>query len=348
MPDSSTMNYAEYALLENKSASSRGVAMVFIQSSSVMTDVKVKVEPVLKVDGMRQIGLAAGPDWTGINTALTTVKNLPMPYSEQLYFVGFKVPIPKVYLDAKNSGGPRKLFDTQVKNALAYHSLDFNYKFFNNRRIGASGDDKDIDCFNGLRYRLSSAGRSVYGIPAECKIACSADLSAGSISSANVAKFIKALSNALEIMDSPEGDGVTFYANENVLSALESSFVLTNNSLFGNDTKDALGRKVLTYRNAKIRRCGRTVPSVTGAQSQVIGLTETQNGEAITGATYTSVFGVKSGENDLLIRQFRDNDIIGPVDMEDLVTAQVGWANMFGIEQRGNRSVVQIAGITAD
>lgn len=345
--DTTALNYAEYVLLENKPDEARATAMVFIQSGSVMQDIKVLTDNSLSVKGMRHIGLEAAPAWGDVNAELTTVKNLPKPYAEQLYLCGFKLPISKVYINAKNSGGEARLFDKQVVPALKAQALDFNYKFFNNRRIGASGDDKNVSCFNGLRFRLSSVGRTMYDIPAECKITVTADITAANISAAAVAKVSKALSNALEIMDAPEGDGVIFYANESVWSALEASWTSTSNSLFGNDT-DPFGRRVMTFRNAKLRRAGRGVPSITGAQSQVLLNTETDNGEAITGGSKTSIFGVKSGDQAFQIRQFREPSIMGPMDMDDQMTRQVAWYNLFGLDQMGTRSIVQLCNIAAD
>lgn len=346
MPDSNVLNLTEYALLEDKPGRARATAMVFIKSKSVMTDIKVKTDNSLKSEGMRHIGLEAGPDWVDLNTALTTVKNLPKPWAEQVFMTGFKVDLPQALIESKGSGGEARLFSKLVVPALEYFSADFNYKFFNNRRAGATGSDKDTECFNGLRYRLSATGRSLYDIPSECKIQCSADLTAANISSANVFKVAKALSNALEIMGSESGDGVTFYANESVWSAIEASFLLTSNSLFGND-KDAFGQTILTYRGAKLRRAGRGVPSATGTQSQVLPNTESSDGETLTGSTYTSIFGVKSGEDSFMIKQFKESSPSDPKMLEDMITKRVAWWNFYGLEQPGTRSVVQIYGLTA-
>ena len=348
MADSNVLNLTEYALLEDKPDRARSTAMVFIRSKSVMTDIKVKTENTLKSEGMRYVGLENNVPWVDINQELSTIKNLPAPWAEQMYMTGFQVDLPKPVIEARGSGGESKLFSKLVVPNLEYSSLDFNYKFFNNRRIGASGTDKDGKCFNGIRYRLSAAGRSAYNIPSECKITLSSnnDISAANRTSASVANVLQSLSNALEIMGSEDGENVVFYANENLLSALEVSAIQTANSVFGNDT-DPLGRRVLKYRNAVIRRAGRTAPNLAGTQTQIIPNTETSNGEAITGGSATSIFGVKYGEDSFCIKQFKEPMPSAPHPPQDGITRRTVWWNLYGLEQPGTRAIVQISGIVA-
>lgn len=234
------------------------------------------------------------------------------------------------------------------------HVFDLNYKFFNNRRLSSAAASTDgtgaynSKCFNGLRFRLSALGRAQYNIPSECKITSnSADLTAANISSVNVSKVYRAMLNAMEIAGAPDGDGCTFYANQSVLSALEASPLVTTHSLFGDDT-NMFGQKVLSLRNAKIKRAGRQAPDTTGAQSQILANTESSNGEDATGGSNTSIFLVRGGEDSFCANQFKAPGPDDPRTAEDGVTWLTTWYNLYGLEQQNTRAICQIYGITAD
>jgi len=347
------LNYSEYALLADVPQRNREAALSFIKYGSVLTDIATKTENTLESSGMRYLGFSNTPGWVNINEAPSATKNVPSPWAEQKYMAAFNVEVSKVYAAAKGSGGLSALTNKMLDPAVMAHVFDLNYKFFNNRRSAITGSTTDgtadfnSKCFNGLRYRLSAAGRSQYGIPSECKItSSSADLTSANISSSNVMKVYRAMLDALEIVGAPDGENCTFYANQNVWSGLEASPLVTTHSLFGDDN-DMFGNKVLTLRNAKIRRAGRAVPNTAGTQAQILPNTEDSTGELIGSSTLTSIFLVKSGADSFCFNQFKAPGADDPRQAEDGVTWLTTWWNLYGLEQQNNRAIAQIYGITA-
>lgn len=350
----SALNYAEYALIADVPERNRVAAMSFIKYGSILEDVVVKTENTLESNGMRYLGFSNTPGWLNINEEPSVTKNVPQPWAEQKYMAGFTIPVSKVYAGARGSGGRDALINKMIDPAVMAHTFDLNYKFFNNQRLPTAAALTDgtgaynTKCFNGLRYRLTSAGRTQYGIPSECKITSgSADLTSANISSSNVMKVYRAMLNAMEIAGSPDGEGCVFYANQSVLAALEASPLVTAHSLFGDDT-NMFGQRILTLRNAKIKRAGRQVPDVTGVQSQILANTESSTGDDATGGSNTSIFMVRTGEKTLCMNQFKAPGPDDPRQAEDGVTWLTTWWNLYGLEQADNRSICQIYGITCD
>jgi hypothetical protein len=341
-----TMNLVDFAANVENPVKNRAIAMSFIKRRSVMEDGDIEINNTLSTKGTRFIDIAQTPDWIDIGDSLPDIVNNPEPWSEQKYLKGFKIKVPRILAESKEGGGLQMLMSKQGRAALAAHSMDFDYRFFNNNRLDSS-DAEARKCFNGLRARLTSAGRAAYKIPTECKIdAGGADLRPSVVTKAAIFTIVVYLSNALEIMDREDGEGVTFYANENVWSVIENAYLITDNSLFGNDV-DALGRKIMTYRGAKIKRCARNVPTSGGTQTYVIPNTETSTGEAITGSNLTSIFGVAYGKGSFELEQFKEPDMDDPIQLEDGITCQSTFLNAYGLVQEYNRSIVQIYNMRA-
>lgn len=340
------MNYVDFVANEENPVKNRIIAYSFIRSRSVLQDGDVETNNTLSTKGTRIIDLVQTPDWVDLEESLPDIINNPEPWSEQKYLKGFKIKVPRILAESKEGGGLQTLMSKQGKAALAAHAMDMDYRFFNNNRLDAS-DTKARKCFNGIRTRLGTDGRAVYKIPSECNInAGGLDIRPSVATKEGIFQILVYLSNALEIMDREDGEGVVFYANENVWAVLENAYLLTTNSLFGNDT-DALGRKIMTFRNAKIKRCARNVPTSGGTQTYVIPNTEAASGEVITGSNFTSIFGVAYGKGSFEIEQFKEPDLEDPVLMENRTTYQSAFLNGYGLIQESTRSLVQIRNLRA-
>lgn len=336
-----TMNYVDFTANVENPVKNRAITMSFIQRRSVLADGDVETNNTLSTKGTRIIDIAQTPNWVDLEEDLPVLVNNPEPWSEQKYLKGFHIRVPYILAKSKEGGGLTMLMSKQGRAALAAHSMDMDFRFFNNNRLSTT-DARAKKCFNGLRTRLSAAGRAVYKIPDECKIdAGGLDIRPSVATKEGIFQIQVYLSNALEIMDREDGEGVVFYANENVWSVIENSYLITSNSIFGNDT-DALGRKIMTYKGAKIKRCARNVPASGGAQTYVIPNTETSNGEAHTGGSLTSIFGVAYGKGSFEIEQFQDPDMTDPRLMENDTTYQSTFLNGYGLVQEFTRSVLQI------
>jgi hypothetical protein len=340
------MNLVDFAANVENPVKNRAIAMSFIKARSVMQDGDVETNNTLSTKGTRIIDLVQTPDWVDLEESLPDIINNPEPWSEQKYLKGFKIKVPRILAESKEGGGLQMLMSKQGRAALAAHSMDMDFRFFNNNRLSTT-DTKAKKCFNGLRARLGAAGRAAYKIPTECKISAGGiDIRPSVCTKEGIFGILVFLSNALEIMDREDGEGVVFYANENVWSVLENSYLLTNNSLFGNDT-DALGRKIMTYRGAKIKRCSRNVPVSGGTQTYVIPNTEDTTGELIDSSNLTSIFGVAYGKGSFEIEQFKEPDLSDPRLMENDTTYQSSFLNGYGLVQESTRSIIQIHNLRA-
>ena len=339
------MNLVDFAANVENPIKNRAIAYSFIKNRSVMQDGNIETNNTLSTKGTRIIDISQTPDWVDLEEDLPVLVNNPEPWSEQKYLKGFKVQVPLILAKSKEGGGLELLMSKQGKAALAAHSMDFDNRFFNNNRLSTT-DARARKCFNGLRTRLSTAGRSVYKIPSECKISAGGvDIRPSVATKEGIFLIMTLLSNALEIMGREDGEGVTFYANQNVWAVIENSYLLTTNSLFGNDT-DPLGRKIMTYKMAKIKRCSRNVPTGGGTQTYVLPNTEDTTGEAFT-SNLTSIFGVAYGKGDFEIEQFMEPDMSDPTLMESGTRYQSVFINGYGLVQENNRSLVQIHNLRA-
>lgn len=339
------MNLVDFAANVENPVKNRAIALSFIKARSVMQDGDIETNNTLSTKGTRIVDIVQTPDWVDLEESLPDIINNPEPWSEQKYLKGFKIKVPRILAESKEGGGLEMLMSKQGRAALAAHAMDIDYRFFNNNRLDAT-DTKARKCFNGLRTRLGVAGRSAYKIPTECKIdAGGVDVRAATCTASAIFTVVTLLSNALEIMGNDEGEGVTFYANENVWASIENGYLLTTNSMFGNDT-DALGRKIMTYRGAKIKRCSRNVPVSGGTQTYVLPNTEDTTGELFT-SNLTSIFGVNYGKGSFEIEQFKEPDLDDPVLMESRTTYQSSFLNAYGLVQESTRSLVQICNIRA-
>lgn len=338
-----TMSLTDFAVNQANPEQQRAVANSFIEAKSVMTDIPVKTENTLTAKGTRHVAVPSVAEWVNLGQALPSVINTPKPWSEKKYLKGFRIPIPRILVESKEGGGAGKLFADQADPVLQAHSADIDYRFFNNNQL-ASGDIQAPKCFNGLRTRLSAPWRSVYDIPATCKFDLGgADLRLSAVTAAALLGVGATLSRALERMGNEDGTNVVFYANEYVWSVLENSYFITNNSLFGND-KDVWGDKILTFRNAKIRRCSRLISAdpTSNEQTYVLPNTESADGETLTGSTYSSIFGVHYGEKKFTIEQFKTPDMDDPKLLDDHITYESAFMNAYSIVQESTISVVQI------
>lgn len=338
-----TMSLTDFAVNQANPVQQRAVANSFIEAKSVMTDIPVKTENTLTAKGTRHVAVPSVAEWVNLGQALPKVINTPKPWSEKKYLKGFAIPIPRVLAESKEGGGIGKLLADQADPVLKAHSADIDWRFFNNNQL-ASGDTQAPKCFNGLRTRLSAAWRSVYDIPSSCKFDLGGlDLRLSAVTAAGMLSLAATLSRALERMGNEDGTNTVFYANEFVWSVLENSYFITTNSLFGNDT-DVWGDKILTYRNAKIRRCSRLVSTnpADGDQVYVLPNTESANGEVLTGSNFSSIFGVHYGEKKFTIEQFKTPDMDDPILLNDHITYESAFINAYSIVQESTISVVQL------
>jgi len=348
---SSTYNMLDFALDKRRDGLARDVAFQFNDYSPLMANLTMKVEPIMDWETMRYLNFQEIPQFVKLVQDLPIINNRPTPYAEQLATAGFSIQIPKQYSVDRRSGGIGQMLKRKMRPALKGHVMNLAEKFINARNTGGAGADLDLDCFNGIRYRLTTNGRSKTGAESFMKVDAAtigASTFGTGFTSTVLANMLSGWDQMLYNMGSYEGDGVIIIANSLLRSRISNSYLTSQNSIFGNDT-DALGKTVMTYRNAKVLLPGWTWPKDNSAggnrQTQILAPTETDNGNFSTGGTKTSVFFVRTGEEHLTFRKMKD-DAPEALNLRDggIMYESVFW-NMYGIDQQDPNAIGQIHNI---
>jgi hypothetical protein len=297
---SSAYSMLEWANLSN-SPLVKAVTYSLRKAGSIMTDIPFVNKQTLLQNGVRFSGGLPVVDWVPVNTEPTVVKSNAQPFQEQAYIFRNAVDTDKVYVQDQNQLVDPRGFEAE--NVVRSVSYDFNDKFINNNH--ATGD---ADAIVGIRARIDAP--TVYGTLAANKIdagGAAASLKAGSITTATFAALQEKLEELLWAVNSPEGDGVIFYANDTVLRRLSTGArIAAGTGGFGIAT-DQYGRSISTYKNAQLRDVGVKADQTT----RVILNTEANTGAA-GASTFTSIYAVRYGMDGMFGWQFE------PINVQDL------------------------------
>src|SRR5258708_930365 len=313
-----TVTLADYALLSNQPLV-QAVTYSLILYANIMQDIPLLERATLQVNGTRFEGNRATVNWVPINSEGTSTHGQPTPDKEQAYIVRNYIDVDKfIVQDINQIVEPRA---AQTEAYLKGLSYDFNFKFFKNDHITG-----DVNAPVGLRARLDDAAvANKFGVRPENKIDASGlDISQATLvtTPSNGNKLVELLDQLLWSVDSPDGQGVILYMNDNMKRRL--NFMLRALGTQGglDQSKDMFDRVIQMYKGAIIRDPGVKADQATRiilgpAQAGVTG----QNGETATGAdgttnttpNYTSIYAVNYGTDHFFGWQFTD----GP-NVEDL------------------------------
>lgn len=346
---SSAYNLTDFALNVSAPQRQREIAFSMIKEGTVFQDMHMVTDPDVAFTGSRVVGGLPTIDWVPVNSPEpTVVKTDAKPYVEQSYAFANAVQISKLLLAAAKSRGkkPENLFNVQIKAFLKSMVYEQNDMLFNNAHV-AGYSRQDLDCFIGIKARImDSLTDQKYGVNPECAISAAAtDLSDAGLTAALVSRILQYMDQALYAIGSPEGDDVIFYTNEDLLPRLNRGIRALGAGGGFDMTRDAFGRSMTTYKNAKIRSAGRKSPTATGTQAQIITSTENTAGTADTGGVSTSMYAVKTGEEDFYIQQAWALDSGDPYMLENKTMWQVVFHNAYMIVQPNTRATARIYNI---
>lgn len=288
MPDSNALTLADQALISNDPLV-KEITKSLHQTWNALKDIPLVTNPSLRQVGTRMVNQAnAFPtvNWATINEEPVVSKGKPKQYEESMYLIRNKIQVDHVLLDQPNNiVDPVQMQINYFMEALAY---DFNDKFIGNDPTSAAAGN-DVDCFPGLRYRLTNPEQ--FDIPAEMSVNGGGAGAADLTSTTGTNRFMEKLQNLLDNMNSPDGDGIVIYVSEAMKRAIEYGIRSMGIGAGFDVTKDSFDRPVEMYKGAKIRAVGRKSDGVT----HILG-PETATGVPTTSGTLQSIFAVRYGE----------------------------------------------------
>jgi hypothetical protein len=178
-----------------------------------------------------------------------------------MYLIRNKITIDKRLLDQQNTIVDP--VEAQVKIFMEGFAYDFNDKFINNDPTSAASGNSP-DCFPGLKYRLEHAAD--YDIPSDCLLAPANTVATLNTTTYDMPKangVISAIQELFDNMNTPDGDGVVLYMNEETKRRIEFLIrALGAGTGFATDV-DAFDRTVDKYKGATIRTVGRKINGTT-------------------------------------------------------------------------------------
>jgi hypothetical protein len=343
--DSNAITIADYALYSNDPLV-REISMSMINAGSVFEDVPVITRKTLKAVGSRTIGGLPTVGWKKLNAEPTAVKTTPDPYSETFYFFRDAVQIDEYIQEDEN-----QIDDPVDYNVQAYFtalSYELNDALINNTHVSYATRNRtvNLDCFVGLRERLDNAEYKMQSADTlKTADASAGDLSDSGITGAKANVIIRSMQSVMDAMGAEDGDGVVIYMNDDLIARLEYGIRAMGAGGGFDMTRDAFDRKVMTYRNAKIKRIGRSAPTVTGSQSYIITSTESADGMADTGSVYTSMYFVKWGKQTGYGWQFHPPKVTPEYELDSNVIKQVVMKGGYGLMFPNTRAIGRLKGI---
>lgn len=329
MPNAAgSITLADYALMSN-SPLIRKIAFSLLDNGTVLEDIPMVRKKSLVVNGSRFTSLNA-VNFRAINDTPLLIKNVPVPFQEAAYIISNLIGIDKKLIDTEEQ--ITSPWAVQVGAYMKSEAYTINDVFINNDHVAG-----DVNAPIGLRWRLDNA--SMYGIPTEMKInGGGVDVSAGS----NGDGLLEYIQQALDVMGSPDGDGVVMYMSELTRRKLDRAVKKLGTTGGFNLVEDSFGRRVMYYNDARVRTIGRKADQTT----QIITNTETAAG-ANGASTFSSIYFAKFGEDALQGWEFdsMENSFTFFADVPGSAQQQLLIDYAFGFIQSDVRAVARIYNI---
>lgn len=327
-----SVTLADYALLSNSPLVQR-VAFSLIENGSVLQDIPFITKKSLIVNGTRFEGNLPTVNWSQINAEGVTTKGTPTPWQEQAYLIRNYIDVDQVLVEEENAiVDPRAVQLAAYLKAVTY---DFNHKIIKNDHVTG-----DANAPVGLRFRIDNG--STFGVRSENKInGGGLDLTQANATQATANKLIEFFDQLLWSVDSSEGDGVVVYMNEVFKRRFAFLLRLMGTSGGFSITQDQFGRSVERYKMAVLRDIGYKADQAT----RIITNTETSDGSADTGSTYTSVYAVNYSDDHFSGWQFNElkADDLGLINNGVIYRTNINW--VVGLANSSNRSLGRLYGL---
>jgi hypothetical protein len=252
------LTLADQAVLSNDPLV-KEITMSLHQTWNAIKDIPFYTSPSLRQVGVRytnEAGTIPTPTWSAINGEPNAIKGKPKSYEEQMYLIRNKITVDSRLLDQ-----PNNIIDpveAQIKIFMEGFAYDFNDKFINNDPTSTTSGNSP-DCFPGIKYRLEH--RADYDIPTDCLVAPVSTVASLDVSSTftqvEANGCLLALQELFDNLNSPDGNGIVLYMNEDTKRRFEGVIRLLGAGTGFNTDTDAFDRSVDTYKGAKIRTVGR-------------------------------------------------------------------------------------------
>src|SRR5258708_11873154 len=327
-----TITLADYALMSNSPLVQR-VSFSLIENGSALQDLPLITKKSLIVNGTRFEGNLPSVNWAQLNAEGVTTKGTPTPWQEKAYFIRKYIDVDYVLVEEENAiTDPRAIELAAYLKSVTY---DFNYKLIKNDHI--TGDANSVV---GLRYRIDNGGS--FGVRSENKINASGlDVTQANATQATANKMLELFDQLLWSVDSPEGTGVTIYMNEVFKRRLPFLVRLMGTSGGFSITQDQFGRDIEKYKGATLGDIGYKADQST----RIITNTETSDGTADTGSTYTSLYAVNYSDDHFSGWQFGPlkADDLGLINNGVIYRTNINW--VIGLASASNRSLGRLYGL---
>lgn len=336
--DSQVMTLADYAELSNDPLV-RAAFTSMIEAQTVFQDVPLITKPTLKQTGERTLVLPS-VNWKAINADPTVTKTAPASYEEQFYFFRNQFQIDRwVAMDENAYTNP---LDYQVDMFFKAVAYEMNDAYFNNthRVLLNRNRTANTDCFVGVRERLDN---SQYGMASANKVQSAVDFS--SITAATANSLLQEIANLFFAVGSPEGNGCVLYTSETMLTKLDAGIRALGAGGGFDMTRDAYGRSVTVYKNAKVRTAGRKAPTAANTQAQIITMTESADGSKDTGSTYTSIYCIRYGTDSAFAWQMAPPMVQADAYLDNGVTRAVTCEGGLGLNFVSTLSIARLYGV---
>lgn len=278
--DSASVTWAQYAQMSNDPLIQK-IVWSLLELGTVIDDWPIVTFNSLKVNGVRFKDNLPTVNWRKLNEATVVASGTPTQYAEQVYIASNAIDVDvKLMRDRNQIQNPMGIQFMAWARSFVY---DVNDKFINNNHVTG-----DADAPVGIRYRLDNP--TVYGPNSACKIdGAATDLSTPT--AATTAKAFYYIDRLLGEIGDFDGNNVVIYMNRDLANRLSWGTKLMGSGGGFQMTTDAFDRRILTYRNARIRVLGTKADQST----EIITSTETNTG-ADGSSTMTSLYAVKYGE----------------------------------------------------
>jgi hypothetical protein len=263
----------------------------------------------------------------------------PEPYQEGLFVHRDGIQVDKLLVE--QDGQINDPFELRIKEKLKGFSYSLNYRFIQNQRTGTAGSPRvNKKCFDGLRQRLDDPK---YGMNPACKIDGGGVNLAASGTSTDAAQMEYLLEQAFDELGSPTGEGIVILGAPRFLRSWNR---VTKKQASGGGfryDKDALDRQITMFMNARVQSVGRVAPTgINRVQAPVISVTETANGSADTGATFTSIYLVNMGLDTLHGWQYGPMKPTAPILLPNQTHYQVMIEGTVGLNHPSTRAFARI------
>lgn len=334
--DANALTLYDYGAMSNDPLVKKITMGLYSAGVSVLDVLPVVNTKSLKARGVRfTAGTLPAVGTRNLNDEPATVKAMPKAFEEQAYIVSNKFQIDR-FLDMEQNAIQDPI-DVQFKAWQESFVRTFSDKFIN------ATPTADPEWFTGLRFRLSTDGRSTYDIPSEMLINSGVDFRLAEMTSTKAETFFEQLDQALDAVGSAEGNGCVVFVNDTLFRRIGTAAKRAGGGSLLDQNRDNFERMFTTYRNARLVQ----LPRKTNDTDRIITSTETSAGvDGISTDDYTSLYVCNFGADRFTGWQFE------PLAVKDLgIDPTVGtrrnvvvdWA--CGMFQSDPRSVARIYGI---